>query len=736
MFEPQQISPHKPMAIGDALSIQGAPTMPDGIHRLVFIDPVTSRHIFKLLNLPDQGEGASKLEIRRATRRKLLNSLSPAKLDSLLKSETALHINFVESPKRLSTPGKLKGRSREIYSKNEVILRAMCHSDLLYTTLVEESPKELFSLAVMHLVSRQKVTRLFNRLLDHGLDPVRAAMTGYARCGRRANVPSPSKQGRRRKMVQNELGAQWKGVNTLKHDRTNIATFIASAGYKPDDSLQTNFREFRARYAFKQIQNLENGSVIKDTLPEDEFLTYSQFRYHFNRILPALYNRLSHKTKRAIDARIFRIHTKSARMHIPAPGYTLLIDSTVADVYLVCSFDRTKLIGRPLLYFVVDGLTSAVVGVHITLRTQTAREAKIALFSAMTDKSQLLSKYNLGSYSHLFPKAPLCHTILPDRGELNSKAATDASFGLGCDLGMPAPYMPEWKGIVERLFKTINNLTIHWVPGSTRGRARERGNRDVRLDAVLTLEEFTRLILIGILMWNQCGKTTDHLLPEALLDDVTPGPASYFDWGLDNLHGSPRFLPEDELVTRMLEPKAANLGGTGIDLDGNRWVGEWMKDPMLTFSGLIEKPVELYRHPTQPLEAFVRLEGEQILRTVTMFEPPLTGTEFDLEEFKTHEQAVKGIHQIKAQSLQTSLYRNSADTVIQAKQLTKQAQKRHPQSNAGFINGLSENRAAEIAHNDRASPAMEPTPLDDSSIATRLAGEDFLAGLANISRNS
>ncbi len=732
MFEHAVVHPFE---IGQSFAINGGMLLPDGLHRLVLIDPISNKHYFKrLIEKRFDGNGIS-LKTRKTHRESLTNSISAAELRDLESKGKALRVSVIDAAKRLSTPKKLKGRSLDISIKNEAILHRLCDPDILHSALVEQSTKHMFALAAEYQISRQQVRRLLNRLLDAGLDCQKAAVPGYSRSGKQKNRSYAKKQGRIHDHVRNELGKKWAGINTEKSHRESIAIFIQSS-YKPEDSLSQNYRDFCAQFAVRQIHQLDNGKVIRDMLPDDQFLTESQFRYHFNLLLPAILQKLTPKKQKEITRRSFRIHTGSARSHIPAPGYTILIDSTVADVYLVCSFDRTKLIGRPLLYFVVDALTSTIVGAHITLRTQTAHEAKIALFTAMSDKSAWLSRYNLGAYAPLFPRAPHPYEFLPDRAELNSVAGRAAAEALSINIGMPSSYTPEWKAIVERMFKTINNLIIHWLPGSTQARARERGERDVRLDAVLTLEEFTKLILYGILMWNQRGKTTAQLLPEAVVDEVDPGPAGYYHWGLQNLHGSPRYLPEDELTVRLLQAHACEVSAFGIQLDRNRWVADWMKDPTLTLSGLIQQPAELYRHPQRASEAFVRLSGEQILRPVNMFEPPIAGTEFDIEEYMAHEKASKAIHQIKTQSFQNTLMHHSLQTVATAKRLTKAALAEKSQSKAAFIANLAENRAAELAYGEAAATLATTPPAHSPSLPSLMAGSDFLAGLANLNQDS
>lgn len=733
--KPTPVAP-APLQIGETLYVTGADMLPDGFHRLVFFNPGDHRHIFKRLVIKTLDKDGFPVKSDGRRRIDVLGSLSGLELRALETKGLARRISLIEPARRLVAPGDLKKGSLKAFNKKEPILVAMCHPDVLHNALIEKSTKKLFSLAEHFEITPQQAKRLFHRLLDSGLNPQRAAMSGHSRAGKQKNRCYSKKQGRTRKMVKNELGSAWKGLNTDDGHRRDIVTFIKSA-YDSKISLNQNFRNFRGIFAVRQIHALHNGSIVKETIPEEEYLTYSQFSYHFKKLLSAIHGQLNPKLVKEITQRSFRIHTGNARAHIQCPGHTLLIDSTAVDVHLLCSFDRSKLIGRPILYFVVDALTSTIVGLHISLRPPSGVEAKIALYGAMMDKTRWLNRYGLGAYSHLFPRAPHPYEIIPDRAELHSVAGREIAKGLSINIGLPAAYMAAWKGIVERLFRTTNNFSIHWIPGSTQGRARERGERDVRLDAVLTLDEFVKIILYGVLLWNKCGNTTAFVPPEALADDGTPGPAGYFDWGLQNLHGSPRYVPDDELIVRFLEPQTCRVMSSGIELDRNRWVAEWMKQPELTLSGLIHKDANLYRDPYLPKDGYVRLKNEEILRPVSMFDMPIDGTSFDIEEYQAHEQAARAIHQLKSQSFETSVMHQSYKIVETAKRLTKQAKAANPQSQAAYIAGLVDNRAAEIRHAETGA-AHAPSGVvnpPQRTLASQLAGSDFFASLANFTED-
>ena len=47
------------------------------------------------------------------------------------------------------------------------------------------------------------------------------------------------------------------------------------------------------------------------------------------------------------------------------PGDKYQVDATVADVFLVSQYDRRRIVGRPVIYFVIDVWSRLIVGVYV-----------------------------------------------------------------------------------------------------------------------------------------------------------------------------------------------------------------------------------------------------------------------------------------------------------------------------------------------------------------------------------
>lgn len=702
------------LTVGEGLCIREGSELPHGIYRVVTCSEVYGGlAMLKQLQSAPSGEPVK----RRHDLGLIRTSLS--KLYELLESGAIARVSIVEPVHRFSEADKLTGRRKEIYESRADVLKAMLEPDTLHRLLGNDRPRELKRLAdILHMETRA-LRRLFVRLLDFGLDWERAAMTSHDLCGRKPGGNYKRKQGRRRRHVANGRAPELCGINVTDQIRLSMEMF-AITSYREDLSIRKNFRTFKANFGPLQTHQLVDGTVIRKEVAENESASYEQFRYHTGKTRATQKALLEYQGKPIASMRDVRPAIGSARERLVAPGYRLIIDSTLADVYLVCSWNRSRIIGRPFVYVVIDGATSTIVGLYVTLYSPSADQAKVALFRALTDKAAWLERFNLHKYAHLFPCAPIPIELVYDRGEVHSEAGATVRAALGIGAGVPAPYIAEWKAIVERSFRTLNESAIHWVPGSTQGRHRERGEGDVRLDAVLTLHEFTKLMLHNVFLWNLRGSIAAKMHPEALADDAAPGPVGLFDWGLRNLHGAPRFLERDQAIHKLISAKPFEIGDRGIFCENLRWTASWMQTEIFSLIANGRHGGYLYQDPDRTDTALVRLTDEQHMREVEIAAGwPVASESFheDLLDYVVYEGDHRSIHKIRTESVETVLDQASMAVVDAAKRQTKQALQTSTVSKSKRTSDIRENRAAEKAAS-HAPPVSARTVTPASTAAT------------------
>ncbi|MCO7034779.1 DDE-type integrase/transposase/recombinase, partial [Vibrio paracholerae] len=151
------------------------------------------------------------------------------------------------------------------------------------------------------------------------------------------------------------------------------------------------------------------------------------------------------------------------------PGSRFEIDATIADIYLVSDSNRSWIVGRPVVYVVVDVFSRLIVGLYIGFENPSYVAAIQALQTAMTDKVALCHQYGIEIEAQDWPAIGLPDAILADRGELLGSQIESLEKSFSVRVENTPPYRGDAKGIVERNFKTIQADFTPFAPGVVTG---------------------------------------------------------------------------------------------------------------------------------------------------------------------------------------------------------------------------------------------------------------------------
>ena len=128
----------------------------------------------------------------------------------------------------------------------------------------------------------------------------------------------------------------------------------------PDRVIQIIDSSFITRY--KQ----EDGKLVPIPPNQGEYPNKRQIRRVLEREIPRLQRLLEGTTsghftrsKRGLKGRNWE--------GVAGPGHTWAIDSTIGDIYLRSSINRAWIIGRPIVYIIVDVWSTAIVGFYVCL---------------------------------------------------------------------------------------------------------------------------------------------------------------------------------------------------------------------------------------------------------------------------------------------------------------------------------------------------------------------------------
>lgn len=313
-------------------------------------------------------------------------------------------------------------------------------------------------------------------------------------------------------------------------------------------------------------------------LPPGKVPSIRQFRYWYqkNRNLKTEIQKRKGNAKYDLKNRSILGKSDYGQM---GPGSKYQIDATVGDIYLVSQFDRSNIIGRPVMYFVMDVFSRMVVGMYIGLEGPSWVGAMMAIANAASDKAAYCREYGVSITEEEWPCRHIPAAILGDRGEMESKNADNLVSRLGVRIENAPPYRADLKGIIEQHFRTVNTNATVFLPGRVKPDMAERGGKDYRLDAKLDIRQFTAIIIKCVLYYNNSHYMESFEKSRQMMEaDVEAVPLKLWNWGSRYCPSSLRIFPEEKIRLALMPMENASVTGKGIRFKGLYYSSQEMVD--------------------------------------------------------------------------------------------------------------------------------------------------------------
>jgi hypothetical protein len=261
--------------------------------------------------------------------------------------------------------------------------------------------------------------------------------------------------------------------------------------------------------------------------------------------------------------------SSTANVDALGPGSRYEIDATIADIYLVSDSDRRNIVGRPVIYFVIDVFSRMITGLYVGFENASYPAALQALVVSMTDKVQLCKESGFEITEEEWPTVGLPDAILADRGELLGHQIESLEACFSVRIENTPPYRGDAKGIVERNFRTIQAEFKPFAPGVVeKTLIKKRGGRDYRLDAKLSVRDFKEIILSSVLMHNQYDVLEKYDRDSDMPADLVMTPLSLWNWGIQNRTGRLRTASEEAIRISLMPRTKATVSELGVSVFG------------------------------------------------------------------------------------------------------------------------------------------------------------------------
>jgi putative transposase len=421
---------------------------------------------------------------------------------------------------------------------------------------------------------RTKVTlyKLLRRYWQGGMCK-NALLPLFFKCGGKGQRRKQStvKRGRPSKLsrsLDQKLGTNVTDA-VLQRFRSGIKLFYEN---REGRTLGDAFQLTLERFFHKGYSVNKDGVLVPILPPASELPTLGQFKYWHRKERNIRREKIARYGESRYELSHRQILGNSTQMAF-GPGSLFQIDATVGDVYLVSSLDRNRIIGRPVIYIVIDVFSRLITGLSVTLEGPSWLGAMLAIENATKDKVVFCKEYGFTIQKDEWPSCHLSEALLADRGELEGYNADRIVSAFNIRVQNTPPWRADWKGIVEQHIDLCNEKMIRWTPGAVR--KRERGDRDYRLDAELDLHEFRQLMIACVLDHNIEHRMDWYPKDEYMVSDhVHPYPIDLWHWGVKNRNGHLRKVSEEIIRLNLLPEGQASVTSQGIRFENRYYTCE------------------------------------------------------------------------------------------------------------------------------------------------------------------
>ena len=440
-----------------------------------------------------------------------------------------------------------------------------------------------------------------------------AALVGdWTNCGARgvARDEGDVKRGRPR------IYGSFNGSNINRPLRLLIRKVIWSQ-YRRNSKLKLTqaLAEVRSRY-FYEGEHIEG--VVRTTFrlkPEFEktgVLGESAFYKFFYRYIDSLGLRRARR-----GAKVWNLTARGLAGTVTAetrgPGSRYAIDATILDVYIRSRINPERIVGRAVLYVVIDVWSRLIVGVYVGIENASWACAMMALANVVEDKVAFCRRHGIEIEPHEWPNSGLGERLLSDGGEMTAEVADQLALHFNAKVETASAYRGDLKGLVENVFNVVPTSISAYVPGWIQPDFRQRGAKDYRLESALDIEDVTQMIILAVIHRNNNVAVKkydrDPGMPSA---DVASFPVDLWSYGIAQRSG--RFVRWPEPFVRFrLMPE----GEATVDAHGLRFRGAWYLSDEMLARGWLEKgrskpfKVRISFDPRHAGSVYLHMEGTE-----------------------------------------------------------------------------------------------------------------------------
>jgi putative transposase len=261
-------------------------------------------------------------------------------------------------------------------------------------------------------------------------------------------------------------------------------------------------------------------------------------------------------------------HTGTVLQEAAHAGHQYEIDSTIADEELV-SDDRSQVLGKPTVYFIVDRYSTFIPGFQVSLDAPSWPNAVEAYLSIYEDPQKRCEKYGARYQRHLHVAAGVtCDTLVGDRG---SDYICDMSDSFPNELGISMVNLPArmctLHGPVESRIGLHHCSLANDAPGYQPPADQMKRQRQTYEDkAERTLKEFFAEVQEWVDLHNETIFADMKQPEEAIWAKVPKTPIAMWNWSVETHLGELAIHSIDDVYVSLLYEAEASVTPDGIQV--------------------------------------------------------------------------------------------------------------------------------------------------------------------------
>lgn len=289
-----------------------------------------------------------------------------------------------------------------------------------------------------------------------------------------------------------DQGMKAKGLipkHANKGNRKKKLSFIVIEIIKTVKKHYYNKNKMSAKSAWRKVESkILEHNLYSDENKQQKIPAYSTVKYHLDQL------RYVDKIRTRQGENVGRYEGADYEV---APISTRILerveaDHTTLDIF-VLDDDRKTLLGRPCLSALIDHYSKMVVGFQISFEEPGFASVSLAISSSLLRKEKILEDHGL---SGEWPAHGLMEVLVTDNGlEFWGNNLDITLETIGAVLQYAPVRTPNYKGSIERFFRTVNTVFLDALPGKTNGNKDPKSEYKAQSEASLTFSEFKVMFL-------------------------------------------------------------------------------------------------------------------------------------------------------------------------------------------------------------------------------------------------